>query len=62
LQFNGQPFRYPTPVERIHPAALRTAYDLVVAHPTGTRLVNKVKSVLRGSRGHVTAHAGDKYH
>jgi lipid II:glycine glycyltransferase (peptidoglycan interpeptide bridge formation enzyme) len=62
LQFNGQPFRYPTPVERIHPAALRVAYDLAIAHPTGSRLVNKVKAMLRGSRGYATAHAGDKYH
>jgi lipid II:glycine glycyltransferase (peptidoglycan interpeptide bridge formation enzyme) len=62
LQFNGQPFRYPTPVERVHPPALRAVYDLAIAHPAGTRLVNKVKDALRGNRAQVTAHAGDKYH
>lgn len=62
LQFNGQPFRYPTPVERVHPAALRVVYDLAIAHPAGTRLVNKAKDMLRGNRAQLTTHTGDKYH
>jgi lipid II:glycine glycyltransferase (peptidoglycan interpeptide bridge formation enzyme) len=64
LQFNGRPFRYPTPVERIRPAALRTTYDAVVASPKGGQLLTTVKAILRGNRGHVAprARAADKYH
>lgn len=51
LQFNGEPFRYPTPVERIRPAALRIAYDYVSDHDDG--LVTTVKDILRGNRAHV---------
>lgn len=69
LQFNGRPFRYPTAVERVHPAPLRLAYDWATTHSKGRRVLTVVKDVLRGNRGHVTAAAqagenrpGEKYH
>jgi hypothetical protein len=51
LQFNGTPFRYPTPVELVRPAVLRLAYDWGTSHPRGMRVVQTVKDVLRGVRG-----------
>jgi lipid II:glycine glycyltransferase (peptidoglycan interpeptide bridge formation enzyme) len=66
VTFGGTAFRYPTPVEMIRPAALRTAYDLAWRSATGRRLFAEVQSLLRGSRrrgrdlvtpGHTTAGA-----
>jgi hypothetical protein len=62
LQFNGRPYRYPTPVEQIRPAALRIAYDWATSDPKGLRLVTAVKDVLRGNRGHIAAHGAGKPH
>jgi lipid II:glycine glycyltransferase (peptidoglycan interpeptide bridge formation enzyme) len=50
ITFGGTAFRYPTPVEMIRPAALRSAYDLAWRSTTGRRLFAEVKSLLRGSR------------
>jgi lipid II:glycine glycyltransferase (peptidoglycan interpeptide bridge formation enzyme) len=50
ITFGGTAFRYPTPVEMIRPAALRTAYDLAWRSATGRRLFAEAKSLLRGSR------------
>ncbi len=47
LTFGGTAFRYPTPVEMIRPAALRTAYDLAWRSAAGRRLFSKVQSLLR---------------
>jgi len=58
LQFNGTPFRYPTPVELVRPPMLRLAYDWGTSRPSGMRLVQKVKDVLRGVRGRSS---GTKY-
>jgi lipid II:glycine glycyltransferase (peptidoglycan interpeptide bridge formation enzyme) len=48
LTFGGTAFRYPTPVEMIRPAALRTGYDLAWRSETGRRLFAQAKSLLRG--------------
>jgi hypothetical protein len=50
VTFGGTAFRYPTPVEMIRPAALRTAYDLAWRSATGRRLFTEAQSLLRGSR------------
>jgi lipid II:glycine glycyltransferase (peptidoglycan interpeptide bridge formation enzyme) len=50
LQFNGVPFRYPTPVELIRPGLVRTGYDLATTNPVGNRLLTTAKNVLRGHR------------
>lgn len=50
LQFNGVPFRYPTPVELIRPGVVRTAYDLATSNSVGNRLLTRAKNVLRGHR------------
>lgn len=50
LTFGGTAFRYPTPVEMIRPAALRTGYDLAWRSETGRRLFAQAKSLLRGAR------------
>jgi hypothetical protein len=47
LTFGGTAFRYPTPVEMIRPAALRTAYDLAWRSAAGRRLFSEVQSLLR---------------
>jgi hypothetical protein len=52
VTFGGTAFRYPTPVEMIRPAALRTVYDIAWQSATGQRLFTDVKSLLRGSRWH----------
>jgi lipid II:glycine glycyltransferase (peptidoglycan interpeptide bridge formation enzyme) len=49
LTFGGTAFRYPTPVEMIRPAALRTGYDLAWRSATGRRLFAQAKSLLRGA-------------
>jgi lipid II:glycine glycyltransferase (peptidoglycan interpeptide bridge formation enzyme) len=54
VTFGGTAFRYPTPVEMIRPAALRTAYDLAWRSTTGRRLFAEAQSLLRGSRRHGT--------
>jgi hypothetical protein len=51
LAFNGQPFRYPTPVERIRPRSARWLYDHVMSRRGGLAVVAGVKGVLRGNRG-----------
>lgn len=51
LAFNGQPFRYPTPVERIRPRSARWLYDHVMSHRGGLAVVASVKGMLRGNRG-----------
>ncbi|HEX4252010.1 MAG TPA: GNAT family N-acetyltransferase [Pseudonocardia sp.] len=51
LAFNGQPFRYPTPVERIHPRSARRLYDYVMSHRGGLAVVGTMKDLLRGNRG-----------
>ncbi|MBO0849682.1 MAG: GNAT family N-acetyltransferase [Pseudonocardia sp.] len=56
LQFNGVPFRYPTPVELIRPGVVRTAYDLATTNPAGNRLLTAAKNVLRGHRHKAPAH------
>ena len=50
VTFGGTAFRYPTPVEMIRPAALRTAYDLAWRSASGRRVFAKAQSLLRGSR------------
>jgi hypothetical protein len=50
VTFGGTAFRYPTPVEMIRPAALRSAYDLAWRTATGRRLFTEAQSLLRGSR------------
>ncbi|MDQ2881414.1 MAG: GNAT family N-acetyltransferase [Actinomycetota bacterium] len=50
VTFGGTAFRYPTPVEMIRPAALRTVYDVAWRSATGRRLFADAKSLLRGSR------------
>ena len=50
VTFGGTAFRYPTPVEMIRPAALRTVYDVAWRSATGRRLFADLKSLLRGSR------------
>ena len=51
VTFGGTAFRYPTPVETIRPAALRTSYDLAWRSAAGRRLFTEVQSLLRrGSR------------
>jgi hypothetical protein len=50
VTFGGTAFRYPTPVEMIRPAALRTAYDLAWRSASGRRVFARVQSLLRGSR------------
>ena len=58
LQFNGHPYRYPTPVELVQPTPLRAAYDYTTTHPRGIRLITTAKDILRGNRGHTnTANA-----
>jgi lipid II:glycine glycyltransferase (peptidoglycan interpeptide bridge formation enzyme) len=52
LQFNGQPFRYPTPVELVRPTLVRRAYDWGTSHAGGRRIVNAAKDTLRGNRRH----------
>ncbi|HKR49855.1 MAG TPA: GNAT family N-acetyltransferase [Pseudonocardiaceae bacterium] len=47
VTFGGTAFRYPTPVEMIRPAALRTAYDLAWRSAAGRRLFTEVQSLLR---------------
>jgi hypothetical protein len=47
VTFGGTAFRYPTPVEMIRPAALRTAYDLAWRSAAGRRLFSEVQSLLR---------------
>jgi hypothetical protein len=55
LTFGGTAFRYPTAVEMLRPAALRTAYDLAWRSAAGRRLFDEVQSLLRrGSRGRGT--------
>jgi hypothetical protein len=55
LTFGGTAFRYPTAVEMLRPAALRTAYDLAWSSAAGRRLFDEVQSLLRrGSRGRGT--------
>ncbi|MGH3772111.1 MAG: lipid II:glycine glycyltransferase FemX [Pseudonocardiaceae bacterium] len=51
ITFGGTAFRYPTPVEMIRPAALRTAYDLAWRSTAGRALFAKAQSLLRGARG-----------
>jgi hypothetical protein len=46
----GTAFRYPTPVEMIRPAVLRSAYDLAWRSATGRRVFSELKGLLRGSR------------
>jgi hypothetical protein len=58
VTFGGTAFRYPTPVEMIRPAALRTAYDLAWRSATGRRLFAEVQSLLRGARGRGRATSG----
>jgi lipid II:glycine glycyltransferase (peptidoglycan interpeptide bridge formation enzyme) len=50
VTFGGTAFRYPSPVEMIRPAVLRTLYDVAWRSATGRRLFADVKSLLRGSR------------
>lgn len=50
VTFGGTAFRYPTPVEMIRPAALRSAYDLAWRSATGRRLFREAQSLLRGAR------------
>jgi lipid II:glycine glycyltransferase (peptidoglycan interpeptide bridge formation enzyme) len=50
VTFGGTAFRYPTAVEMIRPAALRTVYDVAWRSAAGRRLFADVKSLLRGSR------------
>ena len=51
VTFGGTAFRYPTPVEMIRPAGLRTAYDLAWRSAAGRRVCSDVQSLLRrGSR------------
>jgi lipid II:glycine glycyltransferase (peptidoglycan interpeptide bridge formation enzyme) len=50
VTFGGTAFRYPTPVEMIRPAALRTVYDIAWHSATGRRLFAEAQSLLRGSR------------
>jgi hypothetical protein len=50
LTFGGTAFRYPTPVEMIRPAVLRTGYDLAWRSETGRRLFAQAKNLLRGAR------------
>jgi lipid II:glycine glycyltransferase (peptidoglycan interpeptide bridge formation enzyme) len=51
VTFGGTAFRYPTPVEMIRPAVLRTSYDLAWRSAAGRRLFTEVQSLLRrGSR------------
>ncbi len=47
LTFGGTAFRYPTAVEMIRPAALRTTYDLAWRSAAGRRLFSEVQSLLR---------------
>jgi lipid II:glycine glycyltransferase (peptidoglycan interpeptide bridge formation enzyme) len=47
VTFGGTAFRYPTPVEMIRPAALRTSYDLAWRSAAGRRLFPEVQSLLR---------------
>lgn len=49
--FGGRPFRYPTPVELISSPLVRVGYDLARRSPTGSRLVETVKRVLRAGAG-----------
>jgi lipid II:glycine glycyltransferase (peptidoglycan interpeptide bridge formation enzyme) len=51
ISFNGRAFRYPTPVERIRPAALRWTYDRVSERERGATLLDSVKQSLRGGHG-----------
>ena len=51
LAFNGQAFRYPTPVERIQPRWARWLYDYVMSHRGGLAVVATAKDLLRGNRG-----------
>lgn len=50
ITFGGTAFRYPTAVEMIRPAVLRTVYDLAWRSATGRRVFSEVKGLLRGSR------------
>jgi hypothetical protein len=50
VTFGGTAFRYPTPVEMIRPAVLRSAYDLAWRSATGRRVFSELKGLLRGSR------------
>lgn len=50
VTFGGTAYRYPTPVEMIRPAALRTAYDIAWHSAAGRRIFTTAKTVFRGSR------------
>jgi lipid II:glycine glycyltransferase (peptidoglycan interpeptide bridge formation enzyme) len=54
LQFNGAPFRYPTPMEFIRPALVRRGYDFAVHHQLGRRASSYAKNLLRGTHKHCT--------
>lgn len=50
LAFNGTAFRYPTPVELIRPAVVRTGYDFATRHRIGQRALALARNTLRGNR------------
>lgn len=50
LTFGGTPYRYPTPVELIEPAILRSAFDLTGRSDLGRRTVAQARELMRGTR------------
>jgi len=60
LAFNGHAFRYPTPVEQIHPPLIRRLYDYGTSHRGGLAVVATVKDLLRGNRGRVRCGAASR--
>jgi hypothetical protein len=57
LAFNGTPFRYPNPVEKVRPVPMRLAYDLAIGNEHGQRIVRVAAELLRGHR-RIFNHAG----
>jgi lipid II:glycine glycyltransferase (peptidoglycan interpeptide bridge formation enzyme) len=50
MSFGGAAFRYPGPVDLIRPAALRVAYDAVMAYEPGRSALHRVKVRMRSGR------------
>jgi hypothetical protein len=49
LQYGGEAFRYPGPVELIRPRWMRSAYDTVNGSPWGREQLRRIKVAMRGS-------------
>lgn len=50
LTFGGTAFRYPAPLQFVGPSPVRFAYDLANRSPTGRRMIDRARRLMRAGR------------